>query len=69
MTYFVQRSTAVFQAYPLPVRIENALISYVAYIRQMFWPAGLAVLYPFNPSPELWQAAVAGSCCWLSRPR
>ena len=26
----------------------NALISGVAYLRQMFWPAKLAVLYPFN---------------------
>ena len=26
----------------------NALISYVAYLGQMFWPSGLAVLYPFT---------------------
>jgi Flp pilus assembly protein TadD len=32
----------------LPLRMGNASISYVAYLGQMFWPAGLAVLYPFT---------------------
>ena len=32
---------------PLSLRAGNALISYVAYLGQMFWPSGLAVLYPF----------------------
>jgi tetratricopeptide (TPR) repeat protein len=59
VTYFVQRSTAAVQAFPLPVRIENALISYVVYIGQMLWPAGLAVLYPYQQSPALWQAAAS----------
>jgi tetratricopeptide (TPR) repeat protein len=33
----------------LPLRLGNASISYVAYLGQMFWPSGLAVLYPFAP--------------------
>jgi tetratricopeptide (TPR) repeat protein len=28
-------------------RMGNALISYIVYLRQTFWPSGLAVLYPF----------------------
>jgi protein O-mannosyl-transferase len=32
----------------LPLRAGNALISYVAYLGQMFWPSGLAALYPFR---------------------
>ena len=36
-----------FEQISLPLRVGNALISYVAYLGQMFWPAGLAVLYPF----------------------
>jgi Flp pilus assembly protein TadD len=32
----------------LPLRVGNALISYVTYLGQMFWPSGLAVLYPFT---------------------
>lgn len=30
--------------------VGNALISYVKYIRNMFWPADLALFYPFEPS-------------------
>jgi protein O-mannosyl-transferase len=32
----------------LPLRLGNALVAYVAYIRQMFWPADLAVFYPLT---------------------
>ena len=32
----------------LSLRAGNALISCVAYLGQMFWPSGLAVLYPFT---------------------
>jgi len=59
ITYFVQRSTAAVQSFPLPVRIANALISYVVYLGQMFWPARLAVLYPYQQSPSIAQAAAA----------
>jgi tetratricopeptide (TPR) repeat protein len=32
---------------PVGERVGNALISYVAYVGQMIWPAHLAVLYPY----------------------
>ena len=32
---------------PVGERIGNALISYIAYLGQMIWPARLAVLYPY----------------------
>jgi len=32
---------------PIEERLGNALISYVAYVGQMIWPAHLAVLYPY----------------------
>jgi tetratricopeptide (TPR) repeat protein len=32
---------------PVGERLGNALVSYVGYIGQMFWPARLAVLYPY----------------------
>ena len=34
----------------LPLRVENAMLSYVAYLRQMVWPSDLAVLYPLAPN-------------------
>ena len=48
VTFLVQRSTEAVHAYPLTVRVKNALIAYAGYIGQMFWPAGLAVLYPYR---------------------
>ena len=43
-------------------RIENALVSYVAYIGKMFWPVNLSPLYPLHLLPAL---VVAGSAIVL----
>ncbi len=49
VTIFAQHEALQsFEKFSLPVRLGNALISCLAYMRQMFWPAGLAVLYPFT---------------------
>src|SRR4029077_412261 len=32
--------------FPLPLRFENAIVSYAIYLRQLIWPVDLAVLYP-----------------------
>jgi tetratricopeptide (TPR) repeat protein len=37
-----------FEDMSVPLRVGNASISYVAYLGQMFWPRGLAVLYPLT---------------------
>jgi tetratricopeptide (TPR) repeat protein len=34
-------------SYPLPLRLENAIISYPRYLGKLFWPAHLSVIYPF----------------------
>src|SRR5437899_8931112 len=45
---------------PLSWRLNNAVISYVAYIWQMFWPARLAPFYPHpNDQLPLWQVLLA----------
>jgi tetratricopeptide (TPR) repeat protein len=59
VTYFVQKSTGAVQAIPFTSRIENALISYVVYVGQMFWPTRLAVIYPFPNSVQLSEAIIA----------
>ncbi len=41
--------------YPLSLRIENALIEYVEYLLNLFWPSRLAVLYPYPSSIPAWQ--------------
>ena len=47
VTFLAQRGAIGWtEQLPVSARISNALVSYVIYIRQMFWPAGLAVFYP-----------------------
>ena len=46
-------------ATPLNLRLENAWISYLAYIGKMLWPAHLAVFYPYAQSQSGWWATAA----------
>jgi Flp pilus assembly protein TadD len=49
LTVIVQRgaeATSSFEALPLSMRVNNALVSYAAYIHKTLWPADLAVYYP-----------------------
>jgi Flp pilus assembly protein TadD len=61
ITYLIQKYGRAHTS-PLPLlwRIENALVSYINYIRQMIWPVKLA---PFYPHPEnalpLWEIGFA----------
>ena len=52
-TVLAQQRTII--EFPLLLRLENAIISYVIYLRQLIWPVDLAVLYPhpeqFFPLP------------------
>ena len=78
IAFFVQKSAGALQAVPLGMRIENALVSYVTYIEQMFWPVGLTCFYPYPHSIPGWQAAAAFSAVvavsffaistWRTRP-
>jgi tetratricopeptide (TPR) repeat protein len=76
--YIQQRAEASWETLPLPSRVANALVSYVAYIGKMFWPAGLAVFYPHPlsslPLPEVigaavFLAAVSALAIWQWRSR
>lgn len=55
ITLIVQRHTVAYtdQA-PLNLRLGNAVISYVIYLGQMFWPARLAAFYPQPPILHFW---------------
>jgi cytochrome c-type biogenesis protein CcmH/NrfG len=47
VTFLAQRGAIGWiEQLPVSERISNALVAYVIYIRQLFWPAGLAVFYP-----------------------
>ncbi len=48
--------------YPVPVRLANAARSYVAYLGDTLWPAGLSPLYPHPGDAALgWGALAAGA--------
>jgi tetratricopeptide (TPR) repeat protein len=55
-----QKALVPVDIVPVSSRIANALVSYVAYIGQFFYPSGLAVFYP-HPQDGLptWEIAVA----------
>ena len=62
VTLMVQQrggAVAEFQAIPLKLRLENALVSYIAYLGKMIWPDRLAVLYPLPHSIPLPAVAAA----------
>ena len=61
VTFLAQRGAIGWtEQLPVSARISNALVAYVVYIRQMFWPAGLAVFYP-HPESRLpvWEISIA----------
>lgn len=63
MTYLAQRDLGALKAlnaYPMGLRIENALLSYVVYIAKTLWPSRLAVFYPYPEHLSVWEAAGAG---------
>jgi len=53
----------VTESVSLPWRIGNALVSSMIYLRQLVWPANLAVFYP-HPGAQLplWQISTASGC-------
>jgi Flp pilus assembly protein TadD len=58
-TVLAQKNVVVTDAIPaFPSRVDNALVSYVFYIRQLFYPAGLAFFYPYPVAGlALWKMA------------
>src|SRR5262249_49524218 len=61
VTFLAQRGAIGWtEQLPVSSRISNALIAYVIYIRQMFWPERLAVFYP-HPENRLpgWEIGLA----------
>jgi tetratricopeptide (TPR) repeat protein len=57
----VQSAGATAQL-PFIWRLQNALVTYVTYIWQLFWPTNLAVFYPHpDDRLELWQIILAAA--------
>src|SRR4029077_5499918 len=61
VTFLAQRGAIGWtEQLPMSERISNAFVAYVVYVRQMFWPARLAVFYP-HPENRLpgWEVILA----------
>jgi protein O-mannosyl-transferase len=61
---YAQKAGGSLGSSPLPLRVENALAGYFAYLSTTFWPTGLAYFYPFNPHIPL--TTVIGSASLLA---
>ncbi|HUE37763.1 MAG TPA: tetratricopeptide repeat protein [Candidatus Acidoferrum sp.] len=65
-TYCVQKTGGAVSSNPLSFRILNALWSYERYIAKLFWPTGLAIVYPFPNygllGPAIAAAAILAIC-------
>ena len=59
------RALAINEYFPFWWRIANALVSYVAYLGQFFYPVGLAVFYP-HPGLDLPLWKVVGAVVVLA---
>ena len=53
---------------PFSSRVANALVSYVAYLGQLFYPVGLAAFYPHPGSALPCGQLSARFCCWRAFP-
>ncbi len=65
-TYYVQAAGGAMRLLrhlSTDAHIANALVAYVRYLGKIFWPARLAVFYPYNESLPDWQ--VLGACLLL----
>ena len=62
ITFLVQQnggSVAPANYRPFGLQIGNAILSYVVYIGQVFWPSKLALLYPFPAHVPAWEVLAA----------
>jgi tetratricopeptide (TPR) repeat protein len=59
VTSFTQKG-AIWSGLPLNFRAANALVSYLRYVSKTFWPADLAVIYPYPHHWPLGLVIVAG---------
>lgn len=61
LTLLAQRpAMAELERIPLPMRLANALVSYLAYLSKTVWPANLAIQYPYPKAIPLWLLVMAG---------
>jgi Flp pilus assembly protein TadD len=61
ITFVVQRgggAVGSINTFPLPLRVANAFVTYLAYLGKTLWPANLAAYYSYNWSASVGAAVV-----------
>jgi len=53
-----------FAEFTLAGRLENALVSFAAYLEKAIWPVNVAIFYPYPESRPVWKFAAA--CIFLT---
>ena len=64
ITYMAQQSEgaiASIETYPLHLRLENTLVSYVRYVMKTIWPKSLSIIYPYPTELAIWQVVCAAA--------
>ena len=80
LTILAQRSLGAVESLdylPLGTRFINALVAYAKYIAMLFYPANLAVWYPYDRDFPVWQimisavliVGITALCVWQIRER
>jgi tetratricopeptide (TPR) repeat protein len=49
-----------FQKFPIIERIANAAVSYIDYLKKIFWPHDLAIIYPYSQSLPFGKVLICG---------
>ncbi len=64
LVYFTQLNSgaiSTLQDIPLTPRISNVIVAYAKYVWKMFWPAKLAVIYPYRISIPVWEVVISAT--------
>lgn len=54
-------AVASMSSLPLWLRLQNSLVSYALYLRRLFWPDDLAILYPFPHGGFPWSTLLVSA--------
>jgi tetratricopeptide (TPR) repeat protein len=60
VTLLVQKTAGSMTAFPLGIRLSNAILSYVRYIAHTAWPVHLAFFYPLTVTVNMTSVVVCG---------
>jgi protein O-mannosyl-transferase len=61
VTYWAHAKAGALLDVPFGYRLSTVVMAYVSYVSKTFWPTDLAVVYPYDVIPSLWQVLMAAA--------